>query len=292
MDPHRPADVPVCTIEVLKHFQDELELGAESRRFTRGVNFAPSILPVPISRPGSSTPATRRGNRSPERTRQSQRTSFEIGCRLPRDDPTAEAEARGRVCNDRVVSSEVPIVVAYRPDWPERAAALISACQGAFGGLANRLDHIGSTAIPGMAAKDLIDLQVTVADLDLAGRQMDEPLAALGFRRSPYEADHVPCGWTDEPGRWEKRLWTRRGHSEGEVNLHVRHTGAPNERVALLFRDWFRAHPEAVPAYGAFKLVLAQMSPDIDAYADAKDPVVDLVITVAEAWAALVRWKP
>jgi GrpB-like predicted nucleotidyltransferase (UPF0157 family) len=191
-----------------------------------------------------------------------------------------------------MVTSEKPIVVAYRADWPERATALISVIQGAFGGIAGRVDHVGSTAIPGMAAKDLIDLQVSVADLDLAGRQMDDPLAALGFRRSPYEADHVPCGWTDELGKWEKRLWMRRGHSEGDVNLHVRHTGAPNERVALLFRDWFRAHPEAVPAYGAFKLVLAQMSPDIDAYTNAKDHVVDLVITVAEAWAALVRWKP
>jgi GrpB-like predicted nucleotidyltransferase (UPF0157 family) len=69
------------------------------------------------------------------------------------------------------------------------------------------------------------------------------------------------------------------------VNLHVRRTGFPNERLALLFRDWFRVHPEAVPAYASFKRSLAAITPDICAYADIKDPVVDLVITVSEAWA-------
>lgn len=80
---------------------------------------------------------------------------------------------------------------------------------------------------------------------------------------------------------------TARGHSqEADVNLHVRLLGSPNERLALLFRDWFRAHPEAVPAYAAFKRVLADNVREIGSYADVKDPVVDLVITVAESWAA------
>ena len=62
------------------------------------------------------------------------------------------------------------------------------------------------------------------------------------------------------------------------MNLHVRLAGSPNERLALLFRDWFRAHPEAVP--------------DVATYSDVKDPVVDLVITVAEAWATGTGWRP
>ncbi|MER6301845.1 GrpB family protein [Kitasatospora sp. NPDC001539] len=67
---------------------------------------------------------------------------------------------------------------------------------------------------------------------------------------------------------------------------------APNERLALLFRDWFRAHPEAVPAYPRFKSVLAGTVHDTGVYADVKDPVVDLVIPVAESWALATSWTP
>lgn len=190
------------------------------------------------------------------------------------------------------MTSERPVVVDYRRDWPERAANLIGVLADSVGRLAPRIEHIGRTAIPGMAAKDVLDLQASVADLDGAARTLDAPLAALGFRRPIHEADHVPAGRSDPPARWAKRLWLRRGHREGDVNLHVRLTGSANERVALLFRDWFRAHPDAVPAYAAFKLALAQATPDFDSYTGAKDPVVDLVIVVAEAWATSLGWQP
>ena len=129
-----------------------------------------------------------------------------------------------------------------------------------------------------MAAKDVLDLQVSVTSLEDAAREFDQPLGSLGFRRTPYERDHVPAGWPDDGRAWVKRLWTRRGHPGGDVNLHVRLAGSPNERLALLFRDWFRAHPEAVPAYASFKRSLAAAVPDIATYSDVKDPVVDLVI--------------
>ena len=76
------------------------------------------------------------------------------------------------------------------------------------------------------------------------------------------------------------------------MNLHVRRVGSPNERLALLFRDWFRAHPSAIPAYAAFKRSLAGAVPDVDFYSDVKDPVVDLVVTIAETWAKHTSWSP
>jgi len=185
-----------------------------------------------------------------------------------------------------------PVVVAYRADWPARAGALIADLRERLGGHAQRIEHIGSTAIPGMAAKDIIDLQATVASLDDAARDFDEPLGLLGFHRMPYVSDHVPAGLSDDPARWAKRLWRRRGHPDGDVNLHVRLAGSPNGRLAVLFRDWFRAHPQAVPAYAAFKQSLARVTSDLDSYTDVKDPVVDLVITVAEPWAAATGWEP
>jgi GrpB-like predicted nucleotidyltransferase (UPF0157 family) len=161
-----------------------------------------------------------------------------------------------------------------------------------LGDLAVPVDHIGSTAIPDMAAKDVLDIQVSVSSLQTSVLVFDGTLGALGFQRSPYESDHIPVGRADDPAVWAKRLWLRRGHSEGDVNLHVRRTGSPNERLALLFRDWFRAHTDAVLAYGAFKVALAEISPDTGIYADVKDPVVDLVTTIAETWASCIGWQP
>jgi GrpB-like predicted nucleotidyltransferase (UPF0157 family) len=179
------------------------------------------------------------------------------------------------------------VVTAYDPTWPARAAATVAQLYEVLGPTAQRIEHIGSTAIPGMAAKDLIDLQVSVADLDDGVATFDTPLRGLGYRRLPYERDHVPTGCDDDPERWAKRFW--RGD---RVNLHVRAAGSPNERFALLFRDWMRAHPEAVPAYGAIKRSLAGALPDSGTYTDVKDPIVDLVIVVADEWARDTGWAP
>jgi GrpB-like predicted nucleotidyltransferase (UPF0157 family) len=178
------------------------------------------------------------------------------------------------------------VVAEYDAEWPRRAAAASAQVLAAGGGVVHRIEHIGSTSIPGMAAKNVIDLQALVDDLDIAAAALDAPLAALGYERLPYEHDHVPAGSDDDPERWAKRLWARRNDTDARVNLHVRPLVSPNARLALLFRDWFRAHPEAVPAYAAFKRTLAAEMESVGAYSDVKDPVVDLVITVAEAWAA------
>ena len=183
-------------------------------------------------------------------------------------------------------------VVAYDDEWPVRAATLIDALIAALGPRARRIDHIGSTAIPVMQAKNVLDIQVSVDDLDFAVASFDAPLRMLGFLSVPYEHDHVPAGRLDAAEVWVKRLWFRRDHPDGDVNLHVRTVGSPNERLALLFRDWFRAHSSAIAPYSAFKRALAAAVSDIDAYADVKDPVVDLVVSVAEEWASITGWNP
>src|SRR5690349_6936509 len=132
------------------------------------------------------------------------------------------------------------VIVDYDPDWPRGAAALIAQLTDALGAAARRIDHIGSTAIPDMAAKDVLDIQVSVDDLDVAAAAFAEPLRTLHFERAPYEHDHVPAGRADDPQLWRKRYWSRRGSSDGDVNLHVRVAGSPNERLALLVRDWLR----------------------------------------------------
>ncbi|MEV6104097.1 GrpB family protein [Streptomyces sp. NPDC051940] len=189
------------------------------------------------------------------------------------------------------MTSERPVVVTADPDWPVLAAKLSDELRVLLGPEVVRIEHIGSTAIPGMAAKPVYDLQVSVRDLERAAAAFDAPLAAAGFTRLPYEGDHVPAYLDDDPALWAKRFWRRRGGPEADVNLHVRLVGSPNERLALLFRDWFRAHPDAVPAYARFKQSLAAALDDVGTYADIKDPVVDLVVTVAETWAAETGWS-
>jgi GrpB-like predicted nucleotidyltransferase (UPF0157 family) len=189
-------------------------------------------------------------------------------------------------------ATERPTVVPYDPAWQRRGAELTGWLAGLVVPGLTRVEHIGSTAIPGMAAKDVLDVQLSVHDLEMAATALDPVLGARGFVRRPYEHDHVPAGVDDDVDRWAKRVWARRGHPDGDVNLHVRRVGSPGERLALLFRDWFRHHPEAVPAYAAFKRALAAEVDDIGPYSDLKGPVVDLVMVVAERWAEGTAWSP
>jgi GrpB-like predicted nucleotidyltransferase (UPF0157 family) len=189
-------------------------------------------------------------------------------------------------------SAPVLVVAPHDPAWRQRGTALAGELRAALGPPARRVEHIGSTAIPGMAAKPVYDFQVSVDDLDAAATAFDGPLAAFGLVRRPYQQDHVPAGRDDPPRLWAKRLWGKAAPGGERVIVHCRLVGSPNERLALLFRDWFRAHPDAIPAYTRFKEALAAAVGDLEVYTDVKDPVVDLVMEVAEEWAGATGWRP
>jgi GrpB-like predicted nucleotidyltransferase (UPF0157 family) len=172
----------------------------------------------------------------------------------------------------------------------ERVAAELRAVLGDDG--ARRVDHIGSTSVPGLASKDVIDVQVTVGD-EAALDPAAERLAASGWRVHPAIAqDHVAPGAPAAEVEWAKRFSVEPdGHRR--VNVHVRVEGRANQRYALLFRDYLRAHPAAAAAYGTFKRRAAELLPDdLASYADLKDPVCDLVYLPAEEWAARTGWTP
>ena len=80
---------------------------------------------------------------------------------------------------------------------------------------------------------------------------------------------------------------------EGErpSNIHVRSAGSANERYALLFRDYLCADSAARHAWGNFKVRLAHIAPDLQAYGQVKDPATDVVIRAAEAWASETGWN-
>ena len=178
------------------------------------------------------------------------------------------------------------VIVEPKASWPTEFEAISKSLKDALGPLALRVDHIGSTAVPGLPAKDRIDIQLTVAALD-KGRLVPA-LASAGFIDQDIGQDHRPPGASGPDANWRK-LFFQAG-SGRPVNLHVRAEGMPNQRYALLFRDYLRADPEAAAAYARLKRALAALGIDPGVYADVKDPACDLIYIAAEAWAAKTGW--
>jgi dephospho-CoA kinase len=148
--------------------------------------------------------------------------------------------------------------------------------------------------VPGLAAKDVIDLQVTVADLDVADR-IAPRLAAAGYPRVPGIAADTPKPSQPDPAQWQKRF-----HANADpgrpTNLHVRVAGTPGWRYALLFRDWLRAEPSAVALYEAHKREVAAQhasDPGTAGYADAKEPwFTEVAWPLMDEWAGSTGWQP
>lgn len=183
-------------------------------------------------------------------------------------------------------------IVPYSGDWPAEFAAVAASLCSALGDLAARIDHIGSTSVPGLAAKDIIDVQITIP-ADVAFEQIEAAMASAGYiQRHGICYDHRPPGMDGLEAEWEKRLFGPPASSR-PANLHVRQAGRANQRYALLFRDYMRAHPVAAAAYAEVKRCLARYLPkDRPAYVEIKDPVCDVVMAAAEEWAAETSWTP
>ena len=182
------------------------------------------------------------------------------------------------------------VIRPYSVEWPGEFARVEEALQGALGDIAERIDHIGSTSVPGLAAKDIIDVQVSVTDL--ADPRLIPAFERLGATATDITSDHVPPGDQSKPSAWEKRYF-RPPPSWRPTHLHVRETGRANTRYALLFRDYLRHSAAAAAAYAQIKVVLSRLHPDdVDAYYAVKDPVCDLIMDAAEQWANDEGWTP
>ena len=183
-------------------------------------------------------------------------------------------------------------IVPYDDGWPGEFRAIGGAIREALGALALRVDHIGSTSVPGLAAKDVIDIQVTVRELDAPA--IATALAPLGYTLHPtIDRDHVPPGGDGQPEDERRKLLFNAPAGQRRTHLHVRQAGRANQRYALLFRDYLRASPAAAEAYRRVKVALARLHPDDqEAYYDVKDPVCDLIMDAAERWATATGYAP
>ncbi len=165
----------------------------------------------------------------------------------------------------------------YSPEWPEEFLRFGLLLRAHLGDLAPRIDHIGSTSIPGLAAKPIVDIQVSVASFG--------PMA-------PLEAAMNAAGfiWRRDNPDLTKRYF-REGPGARRTHIHIRRLGSWHEQWALLFRDYMRAHIGEHEPYALLKRRLAaEFGADRQGYTDAKDEHFWAVIRRADRWAAETGW--
>ena len=161
-------------------------------------------------------------------------------------------------------------IVPYDPIWPRRYAEERQRLDGALAGIAVRIEHNGSTSVPGLVAKPVIDIQISVAALQPM-TAYEEPLCQLGYVHIPHEDDTF-CPFF------------RRAPS---YHIHVVKAGGREERRTLAFRDYLRAHAEIAREYAALKESLAPLFSVDDfasqqAYAEAKGVFIERIISIAQ----------
>ena len=154
-------------------------------------------------------------------------------------------------------------IVAYSEDWPARYEAERRRIAGALGATARRIEHIGSTAVPGLAAKPIVDIMVTVDDPN-DETAFRAPLEAVGYILRVREPDH--------------RMFRT---AERDVHVHIWRSGGDDEHRQLLFRNHLRAHEWHRSRYGEAKLSLAGHYRDMGYYAEAKSAVIEEIFARA-----------
>lgn len=176
-------------------------------------------------------------------------------------------------------------VVEYRPEWPAEFEQLARRLEESLEGLVVAVDHVGSTSVPGLPAKDCIDVQVRMSSID-EGR--DIPLlAAIGFRCRPEPWNRVEVS----AGHHCRKLVFAPSIGARRCNVHLWENTGPNARFALLFRDHLRADETARWAWGAFKQRVAVSVPDLADYGQIKEPATEVLMAAAEQWAAVIGWQ-
>lgn len=164
-------------------------------------------------------------------------------------------------------------IVPYEPDWPAAFEAEATRLCAGLGRLALRIDHHGSTSIPGLGAKPIIDIQVSVATLQPMTTYL-EPLRVLGYSHVPHPDDSL-CPFFHRPSHWP--------HSH---HVHVVESGGAEERRTLAFRDYLRDHPIAAREYEHLKRDLVRRTTasnreSREAYARAKTEFIQRLVEMA-----------
>jgi dephospho-CoA kinase len=186
---------------------------------------------------------------------------------------------------------DTPTLAAYDHSWLSAAARLIDRITSALGERALAVEHIGSTSVPGLPAKDVIDLQVAVRRLsDADAPEFVKSLADKGFPRSKGHDQDTVHPWAPDAASWAKRF---HGSSDPArvVHVHVREHGSAGWESALLFRDWLVANPTERDDYADLKRALAPKASTRTEYSIAKEPWIASALERAWVWARHTGWR-
>ena len=155
------------------------------------------------------------------------------------------------------------IIADYDPRWPTMFESERTLLTQAIGDTALDIQHIGSTSVPGLAAKPIIDIVIVVANLDEARERCVEPLSDLAYRYVPEYEVVMP-----------ERLYFDRGEPSSH-HIHMVEPGSDFWKRHLLFRDYLREHPEVARDYAILKRRLArEHGTDVDGYTEAKSEFI------------------
>jgi GrpB-like predicted nucleotidyltransferase (UPF0157 family) len=166
------------------------------------------------------------------------------------------------------------VIADYDPDWPAEYAEEARRLSAAIGQHLLALEHIGSTSVPGLAAKPIIDIMAAVDQLERA-QLCIEPLRALGYDYLPEVERFIP----------ERRYFRRASGDLHTHHLHMVEMGSAFWRRHLLFRNYLRAHPQTAQDYARLKRELAaRYVSDVAGYTEAKTAFIRAVESLAEIW--------
>jgi GrpB-like predicted nucleotidyltransferase (UPF0157 family) len=197
-----------------------------------------------------------------------------VACLTPRSGDTMVVVADALELIGGVERRDI-VVVPYDPRWPRRFETERRRIEAALGDLALRVEHIGSTAVPGLAAKPIVDIDLGVSDAD------DEPAYLPALLHTGYLLR------VRQPGHRMVRT------AALDVHVHIHTDGDDRQRRDLVFRDRLRADERDRVAYEALKRDLARRDwADMNAYAEAKGPLIVEITRRAQAWAASLEGSP
>jgi GrpB-like predicted nucleotidyltransferase (UPF0157 family) len=164
-------------------------------------------------------------------------------------------------------------IVEYDSEWPIAASQELSRIREAVGAAAVRLEHVGSTSVPGLAAKPILDLQLSVASIEPTAAYAD-PLEDLGYLFAP------------DPGSPDFHFFGKPAERPRSHHVHVCEAGSEHEFRHLAVRDFLRTDSAEVARYAALKREIAPKHPqDRLAYIDAKEDYLTDLEARAVAWA-------
>jgi GrpB-like predicted nucleotidyltransferase (UPF0157 family) len=179
--------------------------------------------------------------------------------------PVSEEYLRASTVGELTALAAPIRLVEYDPQWPHRFEEEAKRIRTVLGQHALRIEHVGSTSVPGLTAKPIVDIVLVVTD---SGNEIEY---APGLERVGYQLR------IREPGWYEHRMFKGGGN---EVNLHVFSAGCPEIDRMLIFRDRLRANEGDRELYGRTKRNLAQQDWEYTQnYADAKTEVIDQILS-------------